>query len=33
MMFTCIECEHKFYQCDMDTEERTCLECLEKEKK
>ncbi len=29
MVFTCIVCEHKFNQNDMDTEERMCLECME----
>ena len=31
MMWTCIECYHKFDQEEMDTEERVCLDCLDKE--
>ena len=29
MEFTCIECEFKFHESRMDTDERTCYDCLE----
>ena len=31
MMWTCIECYHKFDLEEMDIEERMCLDCLDKE--
>ena len=32
MEFTCIQCDHKFPEIQMDLGERVCNECLEKER-
>ena len=31
MKFTCIKCEFKFHETEMDTDERMCYDCLEEE--
>ena len=31
MMWTCIECYHRFDQEEMDTEERMCYNCLDQD--